>query len=131
MNALLNLVIWMAIVTWLTLLASLLFRTRAWTPAGMMLAFGNRDNLPAPTALAGRVERTARNTIDNLLLFAAIALVAQSVGASSPRILEGAQIFFWARIVYIAVYYAGLVYLRTAVWAVSIVGLAMMISGLY
>ena len=35
--------------------------------------------------------------------------------------------FFWARLTYWPVYLAGIVYLRTAVWAVSILGLAMMI----
>jgi hypothetical protein len=35
-------------------------------------------------------------------------------------------VFFWSRLVYL-VYYAGIPALRTAVWGVSIVGLAMMI----
>ena len=42
----------------------------------------------------------------------------------------GATLFFWSRVLFIPVYYAGIVYLRTAVWLASIVGLAMMIIGL-
>jgi uncharacterized MAPEG superfamily protein len=38
--------------------------------------------------------------------------------------------FFWARIAYIPVYYAGIAYLRTAVWVVSIVGLAFMVGAI-
>ena len=75
-------------------------------------------------------ERTARNTLENFVLFAAIALVAQAAAAQSPRLLLGAQIFFWSRIVYIPVYYAGIRYLRTAFWVASIVGLGMMVSAL-
>jgi uncharacterized MAPEG superfamily protein len=124
------LVVYMAVVTWLTLLAASLVRVKGWTLAGTLLAFGNRDNLPEPSPLAGRAERTARNTLENFVLFAAIALVAQAAAAQSPQLLVGAQLFFWSRVVYIPVYYAGIKYLRTAVWATSIVGLGMMISAL-
>jgi uncharacterized MAPEG superfamily protein len=36
-------------------------------------------------------------------------------------------VFFWSRLVYLVVYYAGISILRTVVWGVSIVGLAMMV----
>ncbi len=130
MNPLLMLVVYMAVVTWLTLLAASLVRVKGWTLAGTLLAFGNRDNLPEPSSLAGRAERTARNTLENFVLFAAVALVAQAAAAQSPHLLLGAQVFFWSRVVYIPVYYAGIKYLRTAVWTASIVGLGMMISAL-
>jgi uncharacterized MAPEG superfamily protein len=127
MTITLTLVIYMAIVTWLTSLAASLTRAKAWTRQGTMIAFGNRDNLPEATALAGRAERTARNTAENFMLFAAIALVAHAAGRAGARVDAGAEIFFWSRLVFIPVYYAGIVYLRTAVWLVSIVGLAIMV----
>ena len=125
----LTLVIYMAILTWLTLLAASLIRVKGWTFAGTMIAFGNRDKLPEATPLAGRAARTAQNTMENFVLFAAIALAAHAAGVASPRVVTGAQVFFWARVLYVPVYYAGIVYLRTAVWLVSIIGLAMMIAG--
>lgn len=127
MNPLLTLVIHMAVVTWLTLLAAGLIRVKAWTVAGTLLAFGNRDDLPEASALAGRAERTARNTLENFVLFAAIALIAQAAASQSPRILLGAQVFFWSRLLFIPVYYAGIKYLRTVVWLASIAGLGMMV----
>jgi len=126
-NPLLTLVIHMAVVTWLTLLAAGLIRVKAWTVAGTLLAFGNRDDLPEASALAGRAERTARNTLENFVLFAAIALIAQAAASQSPRILLGAQVFFWSRLLFIPVYYAGIKYLRTVVWLASIAGLGMMV----
>lgn len=130
MTSSLALVIYMAIITWALLLLASVIRAKGWTPAGMMIAFGNRENLPDADAFAGRAERTARNTLENFVLFAAIALVAHAAGASSPKVAMGAQIFFWARVLYIPVYYAGIVYVRTAVWMVSIAGLAMMVSAM-
>ena len=130
MTPTLRLVIYMAILTWLTVLAASLIRVKGWTFAGTLLALGNRENLPVATAFAGRAERTARNTFENFVLFAAIALVAHAAGASSPKVAQGAEIFFWARVLYIPIYYAGIVYLRTAAWVVSIVGLGMMLAAL-
>lgn len=130
MNPLLMIVVYMAMVTWFTLLAASLIRVKGWTLQGTLLAFGNRDNLPDPSPLAGRAERTARNTLENFLLFTAMALVAQVAATQSPRILLGAQVFFWARLLFIPVYCAGIKYLRTAVWAAGTVGLGMMVSAL-
>ena len=129
MDRTLTLVIYMAVLTWLTLLVAGLVRAKAWTPKGTMIALGNRDNLPEATPFAGRAERTARNTAENFMLFAAIALVTHAAGATSPRIALGAELFFWSRLLFIPIYYAGIIYLRTAVWLVSMIGLAMMISG--
>ena len=131
MSKLLSLVVCMAGVTWLLLVAASLIRARAWTPSGMLVAFGNRDNLPDPSPLAGRAERAARNTLENFVLFAALALVAHAAGATSPRVTLGAEVFFWARLVYVPVYLAGIPFLRTAVWAVSIVGLGLMLAGMF
>jgi len=130
MNRTLDLVLCMAIVTWLTLLVASLIRAKGWTAAGFQFALGNRDKPPEATPLAGRAQRTATNTLENFVLFAAIALVAQVAGNTDPRVVTGAEIFFWARIAYIAAYYAGIVYLRTAVWLVSIIGLGMMVNAL-
>ena len=144
-------------LTWLMLLVASLLRTRGWTLPGMGLAFGNRDDLPAASAIAGRAERAARNMVENLVLFAALLLAAEVAGvigagsvggpggasgvsgasgagasgaavrsaASSANVLLGAQIFFWARLAYFALYLAGIRVLRTVVWGVSLVGLGM------
>jgi uncharacterized MAPEG superfamily protein len=130
MDTTLTLVVYMALVTWLTMMTASLIRALGWPAPRMKLAFGNRENLPPPSPLAGRAQRTAKNTLENFVLFAAVALVAQAAGKSSPQLVDGAQIFFWARIVYIPVYLAGIAYVRTAVWLVSIVGLALMVRTL-
>lgn len=127
MTSLLALVVYMAIVTWLTLIAASLIRAKGWTPHGMQIALGNRDKPMAETPFSGRADRTARNTLENFVFFAALALTAHVAGVTDPRVVLGAQIFFWARLLYIPIYYAGITYVRTAVWLVSIAGLGMMI----
>lgn len=130
MPKLMSLVVCMTLLTWLTALAASLIRARAWTPKGLMLAMGNRDSMPEATPLAGRAQRAAANSLENLVFFAALALVAQAAGMANERVLLGAQIFLWARVAFVAVYLAGIPILRTGVWTVSIVGLGLMVVGM-
>jgi uncharacterized MAPEG superfamily protein len=44
--------------------------------------------------------------------------------------LLGAQLFFWARLVYAFVYLAGIPWLRTGVWTVSVIGLILIFAQL-
>jgi uncharacterized MAPEG superfamily protein len=38
-------------------------------------------------------------------------------------VLPGAHLFVWGRLVYVGVYLAGIPYLRTLVWLVSVIGI--------
>jgi uncharacterized MAPEG superfamily protein len=126
----LSLVAYATLLSWVMLLTASLVRARAWTPAGLKIAFGNRDDLPVASPVAGRAERAARNMLENLVFFVALVLAAHAAGVSDPRVELGAKIFFWARVVYFPVYLAGIIYLRTLVWAVSVAGLVMILMAI-
>jgi uncharacterized MAPEG superfamily protein len=113
-----------AVLTWASLLLASVLRSRSWTPEGMKLGFGNRELMPEPSLVAGRAERAARNTLDNLVLFVAAFAAARLAGAPPERIVAGAHLFVWARCLYLAVYIAGVPYLRTVVYAASVIGIA-------
>jgi uncharacterized MAPEG superfamily protein len=81
--------------------------------------------MPVITGWAGRADRAHRNMTHSLLLFAILVLVAQIAGKLDATTALGAQLFFWARLAYAVVYIAGIPWLRTAVWAVSVIGLVM------
>ena len=126
MTHVLTLLVYTALLTWLTLLLASLIRAKGWTLPGMLLAFGNRENMPVADALAGRADRTARNTLEGFVLFTALALAAEVAGVKSSRIDLGAELFFGSRLLYVPIYYLGIAYLRTVVWTVGMVGLVMM-----
>ncbi|WP_374382259.1 MAPEG family protein [Dongia sp.] len=94
---------------------------------GLATLAGNRDDMPAVTGLAGRAQRAHRNMLENLPLFAALVLIVQMTGHNSPTTALGAQMFIWGRLAYAAIYLAGIPWLRTASWAVSLVGIVLMI----
>jgi len=126
MTTLLLLVAYMTVLTWVSIMAAAFLRNREWTLDGMKFGLSNRDNPPEPTPLGGRAVRTAANTIENFVLFAALALTAHAAGRGDEATF-GAQVFFWARLVYLPVYWAGVTYMRSAIWGVGIAGLAMML----
>jgi uncharacterized MAPEG superfamily protein len=131
MTHVLTLVVCMAALTWLSVLAASLIRAKGWTMPGLQYAMSNRENPPDATAFAGRADRTAKNNLENFVLFAVLALVAHVTRGEAPRVTLGADIFFWSRILFIVVYYAGIPYLRTLIWTAGSVGLAIMASALF
>jgi uncharacterized MAPEG superfamily protein len=92
---------------------------------GLPTLVGNRENMPAITGWAGRAERGHRNMLQSLVLFTALVLAAQVTSKLDATTALGAQLFFWARLAYVAVYLIGLPWIRTAAWAVSILGLVL------
>jgi uncharacterized MAPEG superfamily protein len=115
-----------AILTFLMLGAGSYCRNQAWAPGGLKRAMGNRDDLPAPIPISGRADRAARNMLENLAMFTALVAAVHFAGKAGWRADLGATIFFWSRLAYWPTYLAGIAYLRTVVWLVSIVGLGML-----
>jgi uncharacterized MAPEG superfamily protein len=116
------------LLVWATLLAvvqAVVAVQGAMMQVGLPALAGNREGMPEIRGWGGRAARAHRNMIENLVLFAALVLVAVAAGKTNDTTLMGAQIFFWARLAYAVVYVAGIPWLRTGVWTVSVVGLAM------
>ncbi|MDP5070331.1 MAG: MAPEG family protein [Congregibacter sp.] len=129
MTPLLSLVVYMTLLTFVAIMLGAFLRNREWTAEGLKAGLSNRDQIPEATPLGGRAERTASNTIEALLLFVPLALVAQLAG-SAEAVMTGATIFIGARVAYVPIYIVGIPYLRSLVWAVGIAGLTMMVMPL-
>lgn len=98
---------------------------------GLSWNAGPRDEpLPPVTGLAGRLYRASQNFLETFPFFAAAVLAVVALQAGDAQTARGAQIYFWARLVYLPLYALGIPYLRTAVWAASMVGLAMVLRPL-
>jgi uncharacterized MAPEG superfamily protein len=98
---------------------------------GLPMLAGNREGLAPCTGWAGRAQRAHHNMLESLVLFAALVLVAVVTNKTNSATLLGAQLFFWARLAYAFVYIAGIPWLRTAVWTVSVIGLILIFVQLF
>jgi uncharacterized MAPEG superfamily protein len=117
----------LALLAWavlLTFVQMLLAVSGATLQVGLPALAGNREGLAPCTGWAGRAARAHHNMLESLVLFAALVLTAVVAGRTNGATLLGAQIFFWARLAYAVIYVAGIAWLRTAVWLVSVIGLA-------
>jgi len=123
----------LALLVWAVLLAFVQVVVAvqgAMMQVGLPTLVGNREKFPELTGWAGRASRAQRNMVENLVLFAALVLVAVAADKTNAMTLLGAQIFFWARVAYAVVYLVGIPWLRTGVWTVSVIGLALIFAQL-
>jgi uncharacterized MAPEG superfamily protein len=118
----LTLLVWAAALTVVQVLVAV---TGAFTQVGLMKLVGNREDMPKMAGWAGRAERAHLNMLQNLVLFGALVLVAVVTNRTNDMTLLGAQLFFWGRIAYAIIYLAGLPWLRTLSWFVSVIGLVL------
>ena len=118
----LMLLVWAVLLAFVQMLVAV---GGATLQVGLPALAGNREGLAPCTGWAGRAARAHHNMLENLVLFAALVLVAVAAGKSNSTTLLGAQLFVWARLAYAVIYVAGVSWLRTAVWLVSVIGLAL------
>ncbi|MBN9487861.1 MAG: MAPEG family protein [Alphaproteobacteria bacterium] len=98
---------------------------------GLPTLAGNRDELPTLTGLAGRARRAHFNMVENLVLFAALVLIAAVAGKANATTAMGAAIFFWGRLAHAIIYLIGIPWLRTLAWFVSVIGMIMIAVQLF
>jgi uncharacterized MAPEG superfamily protein len=120
--------VWLLWAVALTFVQMLVAVSGATLQVGLPTLAGNRDAVPAFGGWVGRAQRAHRNMLESLVLFAALVLIAVLSGKTNSTTLLGAQLFVWARLAYVFVYIAGIPWLRTAVWLVSVVGLILIFA---
>lgn len=91
---------------------------------------GARDDLPVAgySAFHGRAKRAQANMIEGMMMFVPAVLVAAHMDAFNSITALGAALFFWGRLAFAPCYWFGIAWVRTLVWAVSIIGIVMVVS---
>jgi uncharacterized MAPEG superfamily protein len=110
----------------LTVVLAVIAVAGATLEVGLPRLAGNRENMPEMSGWAGRAARAHSNMLENLVLFAILVLAARAANISNGMTLLGAQLFFWGRVAHAIIYLAGIAWLRTAAWTVSVIGLLLM-----
>lgn len=121
----LTLLVWSLLLTFVQALVPAIGANQR---VGLVVLAGNREDLPTFTGWTGRAQRAHRNMLENIVLFAALVLVAHVAGKANATTALGAQIFFWARLAYAVVYVAGVPWVRTLLWVASVIGMALIVS---
>jgi len=98
---------------------------------GYMWTASSRDEAVTPlTGMAGRFHRALQNFIETFPLFAAAVLMAHVAGKHTWMTEWGTQLYLWARVVYLALYAAGIFLLRSLVWTIATLGIVLVLLSL-
>ncbi|HEX3884402.1 MAG TPA: MAPEG family protein [Stellaceae bacterium] len=118
----LKLLLWCVALTFIEVVVAAL---AANGQLGLPVLAGNREGLPRLTGFAGRAQRAHLNMLESLPLFIALVAIACIASKTDATTLLGARLFFWGRLAHWLIYLAGIPWLRTLAWAVSVVGMVL------
>jgi uncharacterized MAPEG superfamily protein len=102
--------------------AASLQRGYRWT------ASSREEKVDPLRGVAGRLERALRNFVETFALFAAAVLVAHVTGTHDALTEWGARLYFWGRLAYVLIYAAGVPLIRSLVWNVATIGIALVVA---
>lgn len=124
----LQLLFWSAILGLAQLLIAAALSTR---DKGVAHNLSPRDSEGAPVSvLTGRIQRAFANFQETFVFFAVAVLLVTTLSRESTLSAWGAHLYFWARLLYVPVYAAGIPGLRSAIWTVSLLGIVLILLSL-
>jgi uncharacterized MAPEG superfamily protein len=124
----LRLLLWSVALTFIEVVIAAMAASAA---IGLSNLAGNRETQATLHGFAGRAQRAHRNMLESLPLFIALVLIAQATKMTNATTLFGCQLFFWGRLAHWLIYLAGIPWLRTLAWVVSVVGMVLIFLQLF
>ncbi len=124
MSADLTYLVWAAALTMVQLLVVIVGASFA---IPLPILAGNRETAVEGKGWLGRAQRAHRNILESLVLFAILVLVAHVTGKANATTAFGAAIYFWSRVAYAGIYIAGITWVRSLVFAISMIGLVIIL----
>lgn len=103
-------------LTWVTTLTAVM-----WMPyilnmiavRGLVDAVGYPDDPKPLSAWAAKMKAAHANAVENLVVFAALVLIADAAGVSNDVTVMAANLYFWARLVHLLSYTFAIPWVRT------------------
>lgn len=87
---------------------------------GLVNAAGYPENPQPLSKWAQRLKAAHYNAVENLVVFAALVLIAQAAGIHDAAIATSAMVYFWARVVHAAAYTFAVPWVRTGAFLVGL-----------
>lgn len=82
-------------------------------------AVGYPDEPLTMSPWAERLKKAHYNGVENLVVFASLVLIANALDISNAATISAAAFYFWARLVHVVAYGAGIPWVRTLAFAVA------------
>ena len=116
----------------LGLIQLVLYVAAALPTRGVPWAIGPRDEAGKPLGkIAGRLERAYKNFLETFPFFAVAVLLANALDKHTAMSALGAQIYIWARLIYVPAYVIAIPGTRSLVWTASLAGILLVMSAVW
>jgi uncharacterized MAPEG superfamily protein len=107
-------------LTWVTTLTAVM-----WMPyilnmiavRGLVDAVGYSDDPKPLSPWAAKMKAAHANAVENLVVFAALVLIANAAGVGNDITVLACQLYFWARLVHLLSYTFAIPWVRTIAFA--------------
>ena len=107
-------------LTWVTTLTAIM-----WMPyilnmiavRGLVDAVGYPDDPKPLSPWAAKMKAAHSNAVENLVVFAALVLIANAANVSNEMTVLACEIYFWARLVHLLSYTFAIPWIRTIAFA--------------
>lgn len=86
---------------------------------GLMDAVSYPENPKPMAAWAQRMKAAHYNSVENLVVFATLVLMANAVGITNDATVLACQLYFWARLAHLLLYTFAVPFGRTLAFAVA------------
>lgn len=86
---------------------------------GIVDAVGYPEDPVPMSPWAHKMKAAHANAVENLVVFAALVLIADAADVSTAVTAAAAQVYFWARVVHLAAYTFAIPWVRTLAFAVG------------
>ena len=109
-------------LTWVTALTAIM-----WMPyilnmiavRGLMDAVGYPEDPKPLSGWAAKMKAAHSNAVENLVVFAALVLIADAANVSNATTVLACQLYFWARLVHFLSYTFAIPFVRTISFAIG------------
>lgn len=92
---------------------------------GIDYAVGPRDEERRTTGVAGRLARARANFMETYPIFAALVLIVEFTETAGLLSMWGTSLYLAGRVLYLPLYAWGVPWLRSIVWNVALIGIAL------
>ena len=86
---------------------------------GLMDAVGYPEEPKALSGWATKMKAAHYNAVENLVVFAALVLIANAAGVSNDVTVMACKVYFWARVVHLLSYTLSIPWVRTVAFVVG------------
>ena len=109
-------------LTWVTALTSILwipYILNAIMVRGLIDTVGYPEDPKPLSPWAAKMKAAHVNAVENLVVFAALVLIASAAGVSNDITVTACQVYFWARVIHVASYTFAIPWVRTLAFVIG------------